>query len=121
MQSCHYRNATSPLTMVQDEKEAQRKREHKAEIDRRRAAQQEESRRQALHRQETEKQQERERSAAAEDSKKIAQKPAFEKKRMDLQKDQHRNAINHVDTLEVFPAVQYANMCCQLVFYDDAT
>jgi len=60
-------------------------------MERKRAAQQEETRRQELmQRQETERQRERERSAAAEDPKKIAQKQAIEKRRMELNRKDQR-------------------------------
>ncbi|KAL8802010.1 MAG: hypothetical protein Q9182_004087 [Xanthomendoza sp. 2 TL-2023] len=78
----------------QDEKEAQRKLEQKKEMERRRAAQQEEARRQEhMQRQEVEKQRDRDRAAAAEDPKKIAQRQAIEKRRQDLaKKEQQRTA-----------------------------
>ena len=80
--------------MSQDEREAQRKLDQKREIERKRATQQEEARRQEqLQRQEIEKQRERERtaSAAVDDPRKVAQKQAIEKRRMELgKKDQLR-------------------------------
>ena len=77
---------------MKDEKEAQRKLEQKREIERKRAAQQEESRRQEqVQRQEMERQRERERAAAAEDPRKIAQRQAIEKRRLEvLRKEQQR-------------------------------
>lgn len=71
----------------------QRKAEQKREIERKRAAQQEELRRQEqLQRQEAERQRERERSAAIDDPKKIAQKQAIEKRRLDLEKKNQQRA-----------------------------
>ena len=80
------------LTLMQDEREAQRKLDQKREIERKRATQQEEARRQEqLQRQEAERQRERERVAAAEDPKKIAQRQQIEKRRMEMnKKDQQR-------------------------------
>ncbi|KAL9125659.1 MAG: hypothetical protein Q9217_005168 [Psora testacea] len=75
----------------QDEREAQRKLDQKREIERKRAAQQEEAKRQEqFQRQEAEKQRERERSAVAEDPKKIAQRQAIEKRRLEMQKKDQR-------------------------------
>ena len=77
----------------QDEREAQRKLEQKREIERKRAAQQEEARRQEqLQRQEVENQREKERIAATDDPKKLAQKQVIEKRRIELQKKDQRAA-----------------------------
>ena len=79
------------LIQKKDEREAQRKLDQKREIERKRAAQQEEARRQEQQqRQEAERQRERERAAAAEDPKKIAQKQAIEKRRMELNKKEQQ-------------------------------
>ena len=60
-------------------------------MERKRAAQQEEARRQdQLQRQEIERQRERERTAAVEDPKKVSQKQAIEKRRLELQKKDAR-------------------------------
>ncbi|KAA6414749.1 MAG: hypothetical protein FRX48_01499 [Lasallia pustulata] len=77
----------------QDEKEAQRKLDQKREVERKRAAQQDEARKQEQQqRQEMERQRERERTASAEDPRKLAQKQAIEKRRLELgKKDQQRN------------------------------
>ena len=73
-----------------------------------------------MHRQEVEKQRERERSAAAEDPKKIAQKQAIEKRRMELQKkDQQRPAANHVNALDAFFIITYADVYCSKAYYND--
>lgn len=78
----------------QDEREVQRKLDQKREIERKRAAQQEEARRQEQHqREEAERQRERERAAAAEDPKKIAQKQAIEKRRMELNRKEQQQRV----------------------------
>lgn len=78
----------------QDEKEAQRKLDQKRENDRKRALQQEELRRQEqVQRQEAERQREKERAAASEEPKKLAQRQAIEKRRLELEKkEQQRQA-----------------------------
>ncbi|KAI9811060.1 MAG: hypothetical protein M1827_005642 [Pycnora praestabilis] len=84
--------STKPKALVaaarkkeQDEKEAQRKLEQKREIERKRAAQQEEDRKQEQQqRRELERERERERSVIAEEPKKLAQKQAIEKRRLDM-------------------------------------
>lgn len=75
----------------------QRKLEQKREVERKRAAQQEEMRRQEqAQRQEIERQRERERALAAEDSRKITQKQAIEKKRLEaVKKEQQRQGVQH--------------------------
>ena len=87
----------------QDEREAQRKLEHKKEIERKRAAAQEEARKREIQqRQEAEKQKEKERAAAAaaEDTKRQAQRAAIEKRRLELGKKEQqidpRRAINEL-------------------------
>ncbi|KAL8996076.1 MAG: hypothetical protein Q9169_004315 [Polycauliona sp. 2 TL-2023] len=71
----------------QDEKEAQRKLEQKRDIERKRAAQQEETRRhEQTQRQEADRPRERERAAAADDPKKLAQRQAIEMRRQGLAK-----------------------------------
>ena len=73
-------------------------------MERKRAAQQEEARRQEQqHRQEMERQRERERSTAAEDPRKLAQKQAIEKRRLELgKKDQQRNPQRMTNDLVSF-------------------
>lgn len=85
------------LTFKKDEKEAQRKLEQKREIERKRAAQQDEIRRQEqAQRQEIERQRERERAATVEDPRKIAQRQAIEKRRLEvLKKEQQRQGAQH--------------------------
>ncbi|MCJ1432324.1 hypothetical protein MMC27_001680 [Xylographa pallens] len=84
---------TQKRTGESDEKEAQRKLDHKREIDRRKAAQQEEAhKREQQQRQDAERQREKDRVAAAEEVKKAAQKQAMEKRKMEQQKrDQQRD------------------------------
>lgn len=93
------------LIMSKDEREAQRKLEQKRENERKRAAQQEELRRQEqAHRQELERQRERERSVASEDPKKIAQRQAIEKRRLEVgKKEQQRQATQQAKS-QPFPA-----------------
>ena len=75
------------LTTSQDEKEAQRKLDHKREIDRKKAAQQEEGHKRELQqRQDAERQREKDRAAAAEEAKKAAQKQTMEKRKLEQQK-----------------------------------
>lgn len=63
-------------------------------MERKRAAQQEEARRQdQQQRQEAEKQRERDRALAAEDPKKIAQKQAIEKRRLELNKKEQQQRV----------------------------
>lgn len=83
--------------LTQDEREAQRKLEHKRELERKRIAQQEEERKREQHRAEQELQRQREQDAAAEDPKKIAQKQAIERRRLENAKkhEQPRNAPMH--------------------------
>ena len=91
-------NTSKPKSLVaaerkreQDEREAQRKLEQKKEIERKRAAAQEEAHRRELQqRQEAEKERERERSAAAEEAKRLAQKQAFDKRRLELSKKEQQ-------------------------------
>ena len=90
--------------VYKDEKEALRKQEQKREIGLKRAAQQEEAlRRERQQHQEAEKQREKERSAMNEDPKRIAQKQAIEKRRLELkQKDQQRSIQRPVNDLVSF-------------------
>ncbi|KAL9098753.1 MAG: hypothetical protein Q9163_005646 [Psora crenata] len=75
----------------QDAREAQRKLDQKREMERKRAVQQEDARRQEqLQREEAERQRERERAAAADDPKKIAQRQAIERRRLEMQKKDQR-------------------------------
>ncbi|KAI9891954.1 MAG: hypothetical protein M1814_002148 [Vezdaea aestivalis] len=69
----------------QEEREAQRKAQHKREIDRKRAAQQEEDRRQELAQRREAERQQRERSAQ-EETRRTAAKTAAEKKRLEATK-----------------------------------
>lgn len=78
--------------------------DQKREMERKRAAQQEEARRQQeQQRQEIERQRERERTTAAEDPRKLAQKQAIEKRRLELgKKDQQRNPQQTTNDLVSF-------------------
>lgn len=73
-------------------------------MERKRAAQQEETRRQQeQQRQDLERQRERERTTAAEDPRKLAQKQAIEKRRLELgKKDQQRNPQRTTNDLVSF-------------------
>ena len=90
--------STKPKSLVaaerkreQEEREAQRKLEQKKEIERKRAAAQEEAQKRELQqRQEAERQKEKERSAAIDDAKKIAQKQAIEKRRLEISKKEQQ-------------------------------
>ena len=93
----------------------QRKAEQKREIERKRAAQQEDVRRQEqLHRQEAERQRERERSAAIDDPKKIAQKQAIEKRRLELERKNQQRAPqrpgNEAVSLRIFVLVYTSHL-----------
>ena len=95
------------LTPSKDEKEIQRKLEQKRENERKRAAQQEELRRQEqAHRQEAEREREREHAVANavanEDLKKIAQRQAIEKRRLEVGKKEQRQAA-HQEKSQPFP------------------
>lgn len=103
------------LILSKDEREAQRKLEQKREIERKRAAQQEELRRQEqAHRQELERQRERERSVASEDPKKIAQRQAIEKRRLEVgKKEQQRQATQQAtqqEKVQPLPAVNRSEL-----------
>lgn len=77
----------------QDEKEAQRKADHKREMERKRAAQQEEDRRQEHQRRLDAERQQREKPAQLDESRKLAQKQTIEKRRLENAKkaDQQRS------------------------------
>ena len=80
-------------------------------MERKRAAQQEEARRQEQQqRQEAERQRERERAAAAEDPKKIAQKQAIEKRRMELNRKEQQPRM---------PQRPAMDQVCQLCLWSD--
>ena len=93
------------LTSEQDEKEAQRKLDHKKDIERKRAALLEEKREQErLEREEAERQRERERSATVEDPKKAASRQLIEKRRLELaKKDQQQRMPQRANQEAVSP------------------
>lgn len=96
--------SNKPADILKDEKEVQRKLEQKREIERKRAAQQEESRRQEqAQRQEAERQRERERAAAAEDPKKLAQRQAIEKRRLEVGKKEQQRQIAQQEKSQPLP------------------
>lgn len=92
------------LIPSKDEREIQRKLEQKRENERKRAAQQEELRRQEqAHRQEAEREREREHAVANEDPKKIAQRQAIEKRRLDVGKKEQQRQATHQEKSQPFP------------------
>lgn len=99
------------LILSKDEREAHRKLEQKRENERKRAAQQEELRRQEqAHRQELERQREKERAVASEDPKKIAQRQAIEKRRLEVGKKEHQRQATQQAKSQPFPAINRSEL-----------